>query len=569
MPSSDGEERSRSSENGVKKKSVSQNLRGKVKHEKELRLAAEAQNQAQQAKSLAQQTQIDELKALINELLANNATTTNPIGEARATNAELIDTTKKRRFDSAAPSTSSTSSAPRPIFKIVGGKGNSTVVQRSLYPAQAAVPSTSIQSTSSIDGMDTTEASVEVSAHVAASINASSQGAQSQRIVLSKAPIIKPPPARAAVIQPTQPQVNINVASPSGTQTIREKRPPPIKVSNLDVKKTSALLEQLLGHKQFTFHHASAKDMFIRTTKIADHKAVIDMLKQSDVQGHSFTPKGDRKTTLLLRNVCSSFDEEDIATGIGEYEIDVRVYKIEPFSTVNSRRDNTNLGIWRVTLEAGSDIGALLAKKYIGRLSGIRYERMRSDGPTQCRNCQQYGHAASNCFRGFRCVKCCITHLPGACPTDVDQITPRPDPKCVNCGENGHPANFRGCATYKTLRSKMEERKQQSRDQQAARQRSYNNFVQPNTSYASRVFNNTNVNANAHNGGVLNTNMNTQVGPIQGFDINNECTTRFGYSFDQMMSNLTKFAPIYARATDKSSALIQFMISIHPSYRDV
>lgn len=128
-----------------------------------------------------------------------------------------------------------------------------------------------------------------------------------------------------------QPQVQPGPSGTSqpGSHTPVIVRPPPIKVTDLNIKATSELMQKLLGHKNFSFHHASPKDTFIRTANIADHKVIIDMLSKSNVEGHSFTPKEDRKVTLLLRNVCSSFDAQDIAAGIHEYEIDVKIYSIE------------------------------------------------------------------------------------------------------------------------------------------------------------------------------------------------------------------------------------------------
>ncbi|KAI8122792.1 hypothetical protein CVS40_6395 [Lucilia cuprina] len=54
----------------------------------------------------------------------------------------------------------------------------------------------------------------------------------------------------------------------------------------------------------------------------------------------------------------------------------------------------------------------------------------------------------------FKCVKCDKSHPPGEC--ELSQIQ-NSKPTCVNCGEEGHPANWRGCVAYKKyVKGKLE-----------------------------------------------------------------------------------------------------------------
>lgn len=62
-----------------------------------------------------------------------------------------------------------------------------------------------------------------------------------------------------------------------------------------------------------------------------------------------------------------------------DYEKDVKIANIEPFIPAQSKNTNKKPNIWRITLEPGSDICVPLSIKFINRLSGIRYERMRSN----------------------------------------------------------------------------------------------------------------------------------------------------------------------------------------------
>lgn len=59
--------------------------------------------------------------------------------------------------------------------------------------------------------------------------------------------------------------------------------------------------------------------------------------------------------------------------------------------------------------------------------------------PLRCYNCQQYGHHQSKCTKPSVCVRCGEYSQHSDC---------QKDPKCTNCHGN-HPANFKGCETWK------------------------------------------------------------------------------------------------------------------------
>lgn len=98
--------------------------------------------------------------------------------------------------------------------------------------------------------------------------------------------------------------------------------------------------------------------------------------------------------------------------------------------------------------------------KTIDGLSGIKIETPRNKGiPGQCHRCQMYGHSARNCHARPRCVKCIGDHETVNCPrpkkAEIANGAPTSPPACVNCGTEGHPANYRGCpkAPRKTTRN--------------------------------------------------------------------------------------------------------------------
>lgn len=65
------------------------------------------------------------------------------------------------------------------------------------------------------------------------------------------------------------------------------------------------------------------------------------------------------------------------------------------------------------------------------------------NGPTQCNNCQIYGHGAKNCFSPPRCMSCGGKHKTVECPCSSDPNQKR-EPKCCLCA-GPHPSNDRNC----------------------------------------------------------------------------------------------------------------------------
>lgn len=114
----------------------------------------------------------------------------------------------------------------------------------------------------------------------------------------------------------------------------------------------------------------------------------------------------------------------------------------------------------------------------------VRWEPFKSSGIIQCKRCQRFGHIAANCAIGYRCVKCKGSHLPGQCAKKDEE-----SPACVNCGEERHPANFRGCKFYlrrtAERRRKMEMAKEEREERRSFVNRAVNNYTTKGVSFAS------------------------------------------------------------------------------------
>ena len=81
-------------------------------------------------------------------------------------------------------------------------------------------------------------------------------------------------------------------------------------------------------------------------------------------------------------------------------------------------------------------------------------------------------------------MKCHEKHDLGECARKKDDGS---EPCCVNCGESGHPANWRGCSSYKKYVVTRKDRINEARDKQAVA-----------TKNVSKIFHTSKVNLSLH-----------------------------------------------------------------------
>ncbi|KAG8235764.1 hypothetical protein J437_LFUL015386 [Ladona fulva] len=88
----------------------------------------------------------------------------------------------------------------------------------------------------------------------------------------------------------------------------------------------------------------------------------------------------------------------------------------------------------------------------------VKIEKFKpAKGPPQCQRCQKFGHVDKACKMPAACVKCGLGHLTRECSKPANEKA-----KCVNC-QGEHPASYRGCPFYQTLKNKIKLLKEKAR----------------------------------------------------------------------------------------------------------
>lgn len=289
------------------------------------------------------------------------------------------------------------------------------------------------------------------------------------------------------------PKPKTNTNTDTTTTTSKTHKPPPLICYNIQTNKYIPLLKTTLGHNSFYFKIINKNITHIYTENSNDYKKVKSFLISHKNNFYTFTPPDEKHLTYLIKNLDSSFTIEDIKTAyeeeISTNNLNIEITKISKYLTPHMAKTN-NSWYWLIQVTKKSDLQAFLKIRKILN-SIITIEKLQKKDISQCRNCQRFGHSASNCHLPFRCVKCDTPHKRGACKTPtLQQRLENPDlgnaiPKCVNCGTIGHPANYRKCPKYIELTARIQAKKDKLREIQTMKTRSYNNFVRPTLSFSS------------------------------------------------------------------------------------
>lgn len=206
------------------------------------------------------------------------------------------------------------------------------------------------------------------------------------------------------------------------------------------------------------------------TDSMDNYRKVLEYVKTNDMNGNTYTPKDEKPISLLVRNLefNTGITEENIKT---EYSTDgFVVIKAVKWSTKSMAEKNRFF--WLVQFDPKTDMKKLNAKKLLCNIS-VRYEKPTSKLELmQCRNCKQFQHSHTSCFRPFRCIKCPETHAPGAC-----SLPSSSKPYCCNC-KGEHPANSPRCPHYLRLLERIKGTKSSNEPVQTHNEKQINT---PNT----------------------------------------------------------------------------------------
>lgn len=171
------------------------------------------------------------------------------------------------------------------------------------------------------------------------------------------------------------------------------------------------------------------------------HLSMMAILRQKGVHSYSFTPKEMKQPSFVLRGLTSSTEISDVKAELEE-KVPNTVANIAKYKT----KKNADTGLFLVSLLPGKKLTDISDIRGIQNQVVSWEKPKKKESDIQCHRCQRWGHISRNCNSAYKCVKCDQNHGPGECLRKREDSS---DPFCNNCNEVGHPANWRGCPTYK------------------------------------------------------------------------------------------------------------------------
>lgn len=163
-----------------------------------------------------------------------------------------------------------------------------------------------------------------------------------------------------------------------------------------------------------------------------DQRTMKEYLSQQKIPFYTYTTMDKKPVRLVLKGIHHSYTPEDIAEDLATKN--VKTISIQPMFG----KGKVSMDMFIVNFDQGTKIAELMKSvKYVCHQSVTWQQFIKKDKGTQCRKCQRFGHAATNCGLEYRCVKCTHRHAPGDCPLEDDQPA-----TCVNCNGN-HPASYK------------------------------------------------------------------------------------------------------------------------------
>lgn len=275
------------------------------------------------------------------------------------------------------------------------------------------------------------------------------------------------------------PEVNTSVTQ--NTQVIKNPENkkkayvPPIVIQGMQLSK----LNEILNSHKINDYKIKLISVGIKLTlkDLSEYSTITAVLKKLESEFFSYSNSDTNPLKIVLTGL-PKFESDDIKDELVSAGVDkdfiLEVVPLKPNGKSYNIHENTNYLIKfdksKVKLH---DIKKI---KYLFNVVIRWFPHVSSrKGPTQCRNCQMYGHGTSHCNRKVRCKKCGDNHSGEDCINDL--------PKCVNCGGD-HEADFSDCfgrKSYVAIRENISIGRQINSYKDSSRsipvrERSYNRF---------------------------------------------------------------------------------------------
>lgn len=275
------------------------------------------------------------------------------------------------------------------------------------------------------------------------------------------------------------------VSSPAVSIQPKKERIPPIVVS---VSEFAGFRQEILNHLpgiKFSFQIAKKGDCRVLPGSLDARERLLKYLTEKRHKFFTYDDKSEPLFKVVLQGLPSGDKSlEEIKNEINDLLgfAPVQVIKMKK----RTRSGFVQRGIPRecyLVHFRKSELNNLKGLEKASLMSHVHvtWEHFRKPGgnfmnPTQCRQCQEWGHGTKHCHMDAKCMICGSTsHAKDACPVkEAKQF------KCANCAGN-HKSNFWDCPS----RKRVVEFRQRQMNGNVARTRNSSGRISNNTNFQS------------------------------------------------------------------------------------
>ena len=267
------------------------------------------------------------------------------------------------------------------------------------------------------------------------------------------------------------------------TAVKKDPRPPPITI--IGHNNIFAVNKHLKSLIKGDLKAVNTKDgMRYYTTNIEDHRIIKKFLDEEKKEYYTFQLKNERPIRVVLKRLPVNVNPDDIKEELTALGFPVRSVKQITKTENNQIIKLPTFPIELDNTEKAKEIYDL--NRLLYTVVSVESYRPRA-GLKQCFRCQRFNHTFVGCNLSPRCVICSGNHGHKECPVKNEAKDDKNKLKCVNCGEVGHPASFRGCRVYKEALDQFNKPKNDSKNKTTLGRTFTSKKVNQGISYSSAV----------------------------------------------------------------------------------
>lgn len=177
----------------------------------------------------------------------------------------------------------------------------------------------------------------------------------------------------------------------------------------------------------------------------AEHRIeLISFLKQNKYNFHTFCPANEKRIDIVIKGLPfddENYNQQTISEAVKEWghqPISVRLIN----KPKNDEQQLNGYANWHVSLPHNTNTADLFGKKRIEQCI-VNIELLKKKTITQCYNCLEFHHTASNCFHQTKCLICAENHKASECKQGKNI-----KPKCGNCGGDHVATYLSACPAF-------------------------------------------------------------------------------------------------------------------------